>query len=73
MFCMFFVIISGVIASDEFCFFPPEIQGEYRIQNAVLDNEKIQYSEISITSDFISPYGYCYSRNGTNNIIVTLR
>ena len=50
-----------------------ELQGEYRIQNAALNgNNRLQYSIINITEEDISPYGLCYSRNGSN-FIVNLR
>ncbi|KAG5675652.1 hypothetical protein PVAND_005539 [Polypedilum vanderplanki] len=59
-----------IAASDQFCIFPPEIQGEYKFQNTAINGNRIQYSVINITNDDISPYGLCYSRNGSNFIVV---
>lgn len=67
------ILLPFSVASDQFCIFPLELQGEYRIQNAALNgNNRVQYSVINITDEGISPYGLCYSRNGSN-FIVNLR
>ncbi|CRK99969.1 CLUMA_CG013264, isoform A [Clunio marinus] len=52
------------------CLFPPEFEGRYIIQNALVNSDVIQYSTINITADYIYPYGQCFSRNESNVIVM---
>ena len=51
------------------CFFAPEFQGDYVMQNTIL-NDKIIYSHINISADSIPIWGHCYKRTDNNVILM---
>ncbi|KAK4871785.1 hypothetical protein RN001_015909 [Aquatica leii] len=65
----FFIFQQLCAAISATCYFPPEFQGEYKMQSTN-SGDGVQYSVLNITGNSIPIWGNCHRRIGNNFILM---